>query len=68
MLFQLRRDVALGVLDGLLADVIIGNARASGLRLGVGDLDVVAENLVESDFEARDARAPDLLGLKLGDP
>ncbi len=41
---------------------------AAGLRLGVGDLDVVAENLVESDLEARDPRAPDLLGLKPGDP
>ena len=39
-----------------------------GLGLGVRDLDVVAEDLVEADLEARDPGPADLLGLKLGDP
>ena len=51
---QLRRDVALGVLDGLLADVV-GRDLAAGLGLGVGDLDVIAEHLVEADLQPRDA-------------
>ena len=67
VLLQLRRDVALGVLDRLLADVVGGDL-ALALRLGVRDLDVVAEDLVEADLEARDAGAADLLGLELGDP
>ena len=61
---QLRRDVALGVLDRLLADVVGGDL----LAVGVGDLDVVAEHLVEADLQARDARPLGLLGLVAGDP
>ena len=36
--------------------------------MGVGDLDVVAEDLVEADLEAVDPGPADLLGLVLGDP
>ena len=61
---QLRRDVALGVLDRLLADVVGGDLVA----VGVGDLDVVAEDLVEADLEVGDAGPLDLLGLVAGDP
>ena len=34
----------------------------------MGDLDVVAEDLVEADLEAGDAGPADLLGLEPGDP
>ena len=61
---QLRRDVPLGVLDRLLADVFGGNL----LAVGVGDLDVVAEHLVEADLEIRNAGPLGLLGLIAGDP
>ena len=61
---ELGGDVAFGVLDGLLADVVGRDLGA----LGVGDLDVVAEDLVEADLEAGDAGAPDLFGLEAGDP
>ena len=61
---QLRRDVALGVFDGLLADVIGGNPFAVGVR----DLDVIAEHLVEADLQVRNARPLGLLGLIAGDP
>src|SRR5437660_517291 len=44
VLLQLGRDVALGPLDRLLADVVGRDARL--VRLG--DLDVVAEDLVEA--------------------
>ena len=64
VLLQLRRDVALGVLDRLLADVVGGDL----LAVGVGDLDVVAEDLVEADLQARDAGPLGLLGLVAGDP
>ena len=64
VLFQFRRDVALGVLNGLLADVVGGDFFA----VGVGDLDIVAEHLVEPHPQARDARPLGLLGLITGDP
>ena len=64
VLLQLRRDVALGVLDRLLADVVVGDL----LAVGVGDLDVIAEDLVEADLERGDAGPLDLLGLVAGDP
>ena len=48
---QLGRDVALGILHRLLADVVVGNP----LAMGVGDLEVVAEDLVEADLERGDA-------------
>ena len=44
---QLGRDVALGVLNRLLADVFGRNLFA----VRVGDLDVVAENLIEPDLQ-----------------
>ena len=58
---------ALGVLDGLLADVVGRDLRAVA-ALGVGDLDVVAEDLVEADLEAGDPGPADLVGLVPGDP
>ena len=61
---QLGRDVALGVLHRLLADVLRGDL----LAVRVGDLDVVAEDLVEADLERGDARPLALLGLIAGDP
>ena len=64
VLLQLRRDVALGVLDRLLADVVGGDL----LAVGVGDLDVVAEDLVEADLQVGDAGPLGLLGLVAGDP
>ena len=64
VLLQLRRDVALGVLDRLLADVVGGDL----LAVGVGDLDVVAEDLVEADLQVGNAGPLGLLGLVAGDP
>ena len=61
---QFRRDVALGVLEGLLAQVV-GRHLAG---VGVGDLDVIAEDLVVADLQAGDAGAGDFLGLEAGDP
>ncbi len=61
---QLGSDVALGVLESLLALVI---ARDS-LAVCMGDFDVVAKHLVEADFQAWDAGAADLVGLEAGDP
>src|SRR5207237_551441 len=43
---QLRRSEALGVDQGLLA-LVIGRSK---MQVGLGDFDVVAENLVEADF------------------
>ena len=56
VLLQLRRDVPLGVLERLLPRVVGRDLRG----LGVGDLDVVPEDLVEPDFEVGDAGAADL--------
>ena len=64
VLLQLRRDVALGVLDRLLAVIIVGNLVAVRVR----DFEVIAEHFVEADFQAGDAGAGDFLGLILGDP
>ena len=64
LLLQLRRDVALGVLEGLLADVVIGHL----VPVRVGHFDVVAEHLVEADLQAGDAGAGRLFGLEPGDP
>ncbi len=62
--FQLGSDVAFGVLDRLLADVVGRNLGAVGIR----DFDVIAEHLVEADLEAGDAGPRGLLGLIGGDP
>ena len=68
MLLELGGDVSLGILDCLLANVVARDVSTPGLGLGVRDLDVVAENLVEADLQALDPGPPNLLGLKLGDP
>ena len=49
---ELGRDVALAVDERLLAHVLGGDR----LAIGVADLEVIAEHLVESDFERSDAR------------
>ena len=64
VLFQLRRDVALGIDGGLLADVVGGRF----VLVGVGDFDVLAEDFVEGDLEVGNAGALTLLRLVLGDP
>ena len=64
VLFELWGDVALGVFDGLLADVVVGDFVA----VRVSDFDVVAEDFVEADFEGGDAGAGDFVGLIAGDP
>ncbi len=64
VLLQFGRDVALGVLERLLALVIARDL--GGVR--VRDLDVVAENPVEADLEGVDAGALDFVRLKAGDP
>ena len=64
ILFQLGRNVALRILERLLALVVRGDFGGVCVR----DLDVVAEHLIETDFQARDAGTRDLLRLKPGDP
>ena len=54
---QLRSDVALSVDQGLLADVLLGH---SG-QIGLGHLQVVAEDLVVAYFQGLDARSARLL-------
>ncbi len=61
---QLGRDVALGILDRLLADILGGDP----LAVRVGDLQVVAEDLVEADLQRGDSRPLGFLGLVAGDP
>ena len=46
-LFQLRSDIALGIFEGLFADIGFGDA----LRVGMGDLDVVTKHPVVSHLE-----------------
>ena len=59
-----RGDVALGVDQGLLADVV-GWGQAG---VGAGDLDVVAKDLVVADLERLDPGALALDALQVGDP
>ena len=61
---HLGGDVALGVDQGLLADVVGG--RQPGV--GAGDLDVIAEDLVVADLEGLDAGALALDAFQVGDP
>src|SRR5690606_1278995 len=51
LLFELRRDVSLRIDERLLADVVVRDL----ILVRVGDLEVVAEDLVEADLEGRDA-------------
>ena len=57
-------DVALGVRHGLLAGVVVGDFG----KLAGGDLDEVAEDVVELDFQGVDAGAFPLVFLEAGDP
>ena len=57
---QLRRDVALGVLERLPAPVVVGDL----LHVGVGDLDVEAVHAVVLDLEVGDAGARALARLE----
>ena len=50
---ELGGSVALGVDEGLLALVVGGRE----MQIGLGNLDVVAENLVETDLERTDGGA-----------
>jgi hypothetical protein len=53
--FEFGCDEAFAACDGLFACVIGGDFG----EVGFGDFDVVAEDVVEADFERRDARAFD---------
>src|SRR6266404_7274795 len=64
VLLQVRRDVALGVLERLLA-LVVGRDL---MGVCVRDLNVVAEYLVEADPQTVNAGPRDFLGLKVGDP
>ena len=64
LFLQLGGDVALATGQCLLAGVLIRQAH----RVGVADLDVVTEDLVESDLERADACPPTLRRLELCDP
>src|SRR2546423_7944398 len=52
LFFELGRDVALAIDERLLPHVLC----ADRLAIGVADLEVVAEHLVESDLERPDTR------------
>src|SRR5260370_10927478 len=60
---QLCTSEALGVDEGLLALVVAGRE----MQVRLGDLDVVAENLVEADFERSDVGALALALFHRGD-
>ncbi len=64
LLLELRRDVALAVDQRLLADVLGGDR----FTVGVTDLDVVAEHLVEANLERPDATALAFMLLQRRDP
>jgi hypothetical protein len=53
VVFEFGRGEALGVHEGLLAFVICGSVG----EIGFGNFDVVAEDLIEADFEGVDAGA-----------
>ena len=63
VLLQLGRGEALGVDQRLLALVVGGGQ----MQVGLGDFDVVAEDVVEADLERLDAGAGALAGFDLGD-
>ena len=63
VLLQLRRGEALGVGQGLLA-LVVGRSQ---VQVGAGDLDVVAEYIVEADLERGDAGALPLARFDLRD-
>ncbi len=50
VVLKLRGDIALGVDQGLLANVIFRH----GFGVGLGHLDVIAKDLVEPNFQALD--------------
>ena len=51
-LFELGRDIALAVGQGLLADVVLRHQ----ILVGIGDLDIVAEDAVVADLQLGDPR------------
>ena len=61
---ELGSDVAFAVLQGLLADVVFGDV----VLVRVGDLEVVAEDLVVADLQVGDRGAVDLFLLVAGEP
>ena len=62
-LLELRHDVSLRVGQGLTPDVVVGQAR----NVALADLDVIAENMVVTDFQAADAGAFPLPALQASD-
>ena len=65
---HLGRNVAFSIHRRLLADVFVGN-RARGLRhLRLGNFDVVTENAVVANLQARDAEAFTLADFQGGNP
>ncbi len=64
VLFQLGRDVPFRILQCLFADVVVRNFVA----VRVGDLQVVTEDLVVTDFQAGNARLLDFVRLVAGNP
>ncbi len=64
VLLQFRRDVALRVGEGLLADVLRGDL----ISVDVGDLQIVAEDFVVAHLEALDAQTLPLGALQVRHP
>ena len=63
VVLQLFGDEALGIGQGLAADIVGRDSR----QVALGDLDRVAEDPVVADLEGRDAGAGLFLGLQAGD-
>jgi len=63
-LLELWSDVSLGVDQRLFSDVF----GRHGIRVGAGDLDIVAKYLIETDLEALDACASPFCCLQAGHP
>ena len=61
--FKLRREEPLAIDEGLLADIFLRHL----LEVGIGDLDVVAENVIEAHFQALDAGSLSLFKLQSGE-
>ncbi len=64
VLFEIGRYVALGIGESLLANII---GRHQSL-IGIGHFDVIAESLIEVDFQALDAGALLFALLKIFNP
>ena len=62
--FELRGDESLGIDQGLLPHVMVWHE----MEIALGDLDIVAEDLIVSNLQGGDSRFLSLLCFQLKDP